>query len=155
VDASREIDDRFQIREVMNRYALALDTNDAALLATVFTPDHVAHVPATADTPSSEDHDPGTGAVTMHYMLNLSIDLRGDVAHTVCSGLTIHVKPDTPGGDLLATGNRYHDRLVRSDVGWRIEERNTEFVWAAGNIGVLPARWQEIYSKRTVARFPS
>jgi hypothetical protein len=43
----------------------------------------------------------------------------------------------TPGGDLVSSGSRYVDRVVRTDDGWRIASREMRNIWRGGNLRVL------------------
>jgi SnoaL-like domain len=126
-----------ELHDLAFRYALAVDTLDAALLSTVFTrdgavkgfgenpiefvgPDGLARMIAQVDASFQK---------TMHNVFNQTFD-RGDegsvTGHTTC--IASHV---LPGDDwmLLDMAIRYHNRYAQEDGDWKFAERRLEVVW--------------------------
>ncbi len=142
-DSHRELRDRLEIQDVLNRYASSLDGRDWRRLATCFTPD------ATADYGTSGTHT-GTAAIerlvrrflegldaSQHFLSNHEIEISGDTARTRCYLQAQHVKHKTPGGDHYLVAGTYEDKLERTDEGWRIRERRLRVTWVEGNPAVL------------------
>ncbi len=136
----QEISDRIRINDLLVRYTLAIDTKDYDLLDTVFQPD------ATVDYTTSggiRGKYPEVKAwlkkalaafpVTQHMISNSTITLDGDQA----TGRTIVFNPmglkNAEGKlQLFYVGAYYHDKLVRTEEGWRIAERFEEQAWVDG-----------------------
>ncbi|MGE3619154.1 MAG: nuclear transport factor 2 family protein [Acidimicrobiia bacterium] len=138
--------DHVEIIDVLNRYALALDTQDWDLLRTVFTDDAVGDYSAG----TYEGFDAIKGLVdralgpldaSQHLIGSQAItSLDGDAATATCYLHAQHVKVGTPGGDQLIKAGYYTDRLVRTEAGWRIAHRRLTITWENGNPAVLDAR---------------
>jgi len=60
-----------------------------------------------------------------HLAVNLEVDIDGDEATGLCD-FQFWVR-DREGGLKLAFLGRYHDRMVRTDGGWRFARREIEF----------------------------
>jgi hypothetical protein len=134
--------DRLAIDDLLSRYTVALDTREWGLLATVFTPD------ATIDYTSSQGikgQFPEVAAwlektltslsMTQHVLGNKLIKVEGDHG----TGRTYFFNPnsvvDESGGTaLFFVGGFYLDRFVRTDEGWRIENRYEETSWFKSEI---------------------
>jgi len=135
--------DKQEITETCYRYGIALDSRDWAGLARCFTPDARAYytgLPPAESYRAIEDTcratlTPLTGS--QHLIGNVTVTLEGDSANCICYLQAQHVKTGTPGGDNFIIAGRYRDRFVRTDEGWRIQERHLDIVWTAGNPAVL------------------
>ena len=77
---------------------------------------------------------------SQHLIGNVTVTLDGDAADCVSYLQAQHVKTGTPGGDNFIIAGRYRDRFVRTDEGWRIQERRLDGMWTAGNPAVLESR---------------
>ncbi|MDC0672571.1 nuclear transport factor 2 family protein [Nannocystis radixulma] len=131
------------ILNLVNLYALAIDTLQWDLFDEVFTDDVIA--------------DYGEGAVwtglatfkqvfavihavysgTQHTMTNTVWDFRSNEAFAVTYGHFRLIKPGTPGGDFWEGQGYYDDRLVKVHGKWRIQHRISRITWAGGNPVVL------------------
>lgn len=130
----RALADRIEIDDLITRYSTALDTRDFDLLDTVFA--------AEADL----DYEEVGGfrgdraafkawmaevaplfEMWLHHATNRAITLDGDSATVVTYLINPVVLKGRAG--VLREGGRYHDRLVRTDDGWRIVARREEPLW--------------------------
>jgi hypothetical protein len=122
--------DRIAIQDVLVRYCRGIDRGDADLVRSVYWPD------------SYDDHGAykGSGAefadyavprlnaaysATHHTILNSTVDLDGDVAHTETYVEAYHVSKPVPGQQqtVFLFAGRYVDRLEKRDGEWRIKHR--------------------------------
>lgn len=129
--------DKLAIQETLTRYAHALDTRQPDLLAEVFLPDADIDYSAAGGVrgdlqqwqawlhPAMSRFD-----TWQHLLSNFVIELDGDRA----SALTRCYNPLQGRGPdgaayVMHTGARYHDDLVRTEAGWRIEKRVLGMDW--------------------------
>lgn len=118
------IADRFEIAELLDRYAHAIDTWDWDLLATVFTPDAAVDFSSTGRYVEGDSKVSGFDAIVawykmalapffgvLHFMGNHLVTVAGDVAHTKSY---MHVMS-------LPMGGIYQTECVRTPAGWRIK----------------------------------
>lgn len=122
--------DRFEIIDLLNRHAFALDDKDFERLRDVFTADAVfsefppvpmegieAIVPTIARTLSR------FGA-TQHLLGPVRVEWDGeDAAHTRCYIQATHEFLPEKGGGVYTLHGTYIDDLVRTGAGWRIAHR--------------------------------
>ncbi|MGE3621678.1 MAG: nuclear transport factor 2 family protein [Acidimicrobiia bacterium] len=135
--------DHVELFQLLSRYAVAIDTRDWELLATVFTPDAVAEytvgrfegfeairdlIAGNLGRLDASQHLIGSQVVT---------SLDGDTATTTCYLHAQHVRNGTPGGDQQVKAGYYTDRMVRTEAGWRIAHRLLTVTWETGNPAVL------------------
>jgi hypothetical protein len=136
----QEISDRFEIGEVLARYALAVDTGRWSLLDEVFTPDAVLDYTSSGGAKGSLTELKAwlseilpTWPGRQHLLGAMMIAFDGDQA-----GVTISftdtlapsreaIKADAPG--LVRGGGWYHHRMVRTSEGWRSREVVLEQLW--------------------------
>jgi ketosteroid isomerase-like protein len=129
----QEIDDRIAIRELVLRYARAVDARDLGLVASCFTPDAgyrgalargtigdaLAALPAALE----------RYAATRHLITGQVIELDGDVARSEADCTAQHWLAD---GACRTVGVRYRDELARGPEGWRITRREVDALWMRG-----------------------
>jgi 3-phenylpropionate/cinnamic acid dioxygenase small subunit len=140
-DLKTLLDER-DIVQIALRYCRALDTKDWALLDDVFARD------ATADL-GSPTRLFGVEAIreririalgplddSQHLVGNHEVAVDGDAASHRCYLQAQHVRHDATGGPNYIVAGRYEDRLVRTDVGWRIAHRTLDVMWTDGNLAV-------------------
>ena len=137
---AHDIADRIEIRELLFRYARALDTQDWSLLSSVFTP--TAYLDYTSvDGPSGVRDEVVAWLeraltpvpMTQHFITNVEIDLKGDRA-TVRA--MFYNPMQLPGIEGLAyCGGNYHHRLVRTSEGWKSEHLVEETKWTVNPRG--------------------
>lgn len=126
----RRLADELAVRDLVLGYARSVDRKDLPAVAACFTPD-CAYEGSLARGTIDDALRSLRGAMdryvqTMHFMGTQTVELEGDRAraHTYC--LAHHVRPD---GSLSTVAVRYHDTLVRTAGGWRIDGRRVETDW--------------------------
>lgn len=139
-----ELSDKQEITEVLYRYATALDTRDRELLREVFLDDALFVIGAGVGDFQGVDAIAdivieflGGLESSQHILTNPVVELEGDRARSTCYLHAQHYMPDQrTGGNTLEIGGTYHDDLVRTADGWRIERRHLEVTWTEGNHGI-------------------
>ncbi|HKU13841.1 MAG TPA: nuclear transport factor 2 family protein [Steroidobacteraceae bacterium] len=125
---------RDAIRDVLARYARAIDRADTALLKSCYFEDAIeehgssfnglAHAYVDAAIPKVR-----TMGVMQHLLGNSFIDLDGDRAYVETYIWTfLRVERDGRSWDTF-TGGRLHDRFERRNGTWKIAHRRTVFDW--------------------------
>jgi L-gulonate 3-dehydrogenase len=120
--------DRVAISSVLHRYCAMLDRMELDLVPSLFTADCLV---VYGDDPGMQSRGAADLALglrrlwrfarTSHHLSNVEIDLDGvDTARARSYVLAWHQRPDGTSNTLYA---QYHDRLVRTDGGWKIAER--------------------------------
>jgi len=131
----RKLADRAALHDLMARYSRGVDRRDYALVASVFAPDVYLKY---------GDLWEGTGIekiiefvrrverfpVTMHFMGNQEITLRGDEADMETYCIAHHRHTRDGKALLLVLGIRYVDRLRRSGGQWRVAHRVMHIDWS-------------------------
>ena len=122
--------DRDQIRDLLVRYATAIDTRNWTLFRTCFTEDAStdygrigswSDVDGIAHFMEAAHVDFGN---TNHMLSNFVIDVDGDRARATSSVHVVLAYARDPRRWVESVG-RYEDRLVRTPAGWQIAERRT------------------------------
>jgi 3-phenylpropionate/cinnamic acid dioxygenase small subunit len=137
-----EIGDRLEINDLLTRYTTAIDTKDWELLDTCFTPD--ARVDYTSSGGIAGSYPEAREwlakvlaafPVTVHYITNSTVKLEGDGARATTYVFN-PMRLKNPDDSLHAfnVGAYYHDKLVRTDEGWRIADRFEEMKFLDGEI---------------------
>ena len=132
--------DKAEIVEVTIRYCTALDTRDWALLAECFTDDAEARYqsPGVAGTdgyvgfPAIEKRlgdSMNLLLASQHCVSNHVISLRESEAECRCYVRAQHIRSAATGVESFMVGGTYADRLVRTEVGWRISSRVMTYTW--------------------------
>jgi SnoaL-like domain len=135
--------DIIEIVNVINLYALAVDTRRWDLFDRIFTPDIRTSFggPAAWNDLVKLKRDfaivHGPFSATMHVTTNHQVLVKDDVASCLSyvHGRFIRQLPE--GGNLFESGGWYDDALVRTVDGWRIKTRSCRTIWTAGNPVVL------------------
>ena len=142
-----DIADRLALRELVERYAQAVDAKDVDTVVGLFTEDGrlVSHIPPGTDESPLEQQ----GHQQLHRALELGLAryrvtthmIGGQVLHhdgeglggvTVCRAHHLYDsrRNGSEGGSrMLVMALRYHDRYVRSSDGWRFRERLLRLDW--------------------------
>jgi hypothetical protein len=144
-EAQRFLLDRGAIQQVIGRYARGVDRNDPDLMRSAFHSDALLSKQRQTVDQFVTGIQAGWGrfrAWAMHYTMNQTIDLEGDVAHAETYYLAvIRLKPgcEPPpylpkdaGNDpskLWFIGGRYCDRLEKREGRWRIAFRLGTMEW--------------------------
>jgi hypothetical protein len=138
--AERDLPD---IVNVINLYALAVDTHAWELFDQVFTPDIEIGFGGPAAWNSLNAllaafqaiHEPFRS--TQHFTSNHQVRVDGDSATATSYVRAIFQRTVPEGGDTFESTGWYDDVLVRTPMGWRIKRRNSRMTWWGGNPKVL------------------
>ena len=124
-------DDRIAIRELLLRYARAVDARDVPLVASCFAPDAPYRGALAAGTVTDAlaalPEAMRRYAATRHTITAHAVEIAGDSARSDAECTARHWLPD---GGCRVIGVCYHDELVRGPQGWRIARRDVETLWA-------------------------
>ncbi len=143
----QEISDRIEIDDLLVRYTRAIDTKDWELLDTVFTPDAEVDYVSSGGIKGAYpevrvwlDKALSLFQVTIHAITNSEIVLDGDsaIGRTLVSNPMLRVD-DEGKRSVFTVYAYYHDRLVRSEQGWRIASRVEEQLLLLGELPQGPA----------------
>lgn len=148
--------DREEIFDLLDLYALAMDTQHWDLFDRIFMPDAIIDYGEHMRWDSLESfkkafaemHEPLDSST--HIMGNQQVRIRGSEAHAFTYGQfrLIRALKGKDGNSWDATG-WYDDRLVRTDRGWRIASRRYRLAWWGGNPLVLGLTAEEASSLKT------
>jgi hypothetical protein len=131
--APRALADRLEIQDLIARYGQAVDRRDWDALDRLFTPDgridYTAMGGIAGDVATIKEWLAETMPIfvrTQHMFGLPVIELEGDraTATTICHNPMVLKDSDDP--QLMVCGLWYHQRLVRTAEGWRIEELTEE-----------------------------
>lgn len=134
-DRDRRLDallDKQDIRECLARFSRGMDRFDRETYASAFWEDGVMAAGPFVGSPADcwdwavSMHDAGQ-IVTHHALLQTTIDLDGDTAHTETYYQFIGRNRDE---SLWVAGGRYIDRLEKRAGEWRIALRTNVIEWA-------------------------
>ncbi|HWP66843.1 MAG TPA: nuclear transport factor 2 family protein [Candidatus Limnocylindria bacterium] len=129
----RELADRQAIRDLVTRYACAVDRRDFDAVAACFTPDaetdYTFFAGPIAEVLEKIRAGVGGFAMTMHVLGNHLAEVRGDTATSETYAVCYHRRPGVPDGAQLVVAMRYLDELVRTPAGWRIRRRRATVEW--------------------------
>jgi len=132
----RWLRDREEIRELPQTYAYGIDTNDWALVASVFSTDcQVKGTLAEAPIgPYLVQLEPGVKAyeATLHFMGNQYVRVDGDRGHVETYAVAYHLEAEDSDLPDLTMGVRYQDDVRREDEGWKICRRHVVKQWHRG-----------------------
>jgi 3-phenylpropionate/cinnamic acid dioxygenase small subunit len=146
---------REEIIQLLNLYALAVDTQRWDLFDRVFTEyvdaDFGPGVHWTSLAQFKADfaafHAPFDA--TQHVMTNHLVTEDGDVAHALTYGSWRLIRHAVDGGSLWDGTGWYDDELVRTHLGWRIRKRVCRVVWFTGNPRVKDTLPGVVFEDRT------
>jgi hypothetical protein len=142
-----DVADRLGLRDLVERYAQAVDAKDVDTVVGLFTGDGrlVSHIPPGTDESPLEQqgHEQLHRALelglaryraTTHMIGGQVVEADGDGATgvTVCRAHHLYDsrRNGSEGGSrMLVMALRYHDRYVRSAAGWRFAERLLRLDW--------------------------
>lgn len=124
----RELSDRAEIHDCMQRYARGIDRQDRALLRSAYhdgaVDDHVGFVGEVDDFIDWALAYHATQTRYQHYILNHTAEIDGDEAHAETYYLFFGTDRE-PANHITISGGRYVDRLERRDGRWAIADRVT------------------------------
>ena len=139
---SQSSDDIVEIVNVINLYALAVDSLRWDLFDQVFTEDVHTEFggPAKWDDLASLKRDfaavHGPFESTQHITTNHQVVVNGDRANSLSYVHGRFIR-QVEGGNMFESTGWYDDQLVRLPAGWRIKFRSCRTVWSGGNPVVL------------------
>jgi hypothetical protein len=135
--STQEISDRLEIQDLIARYSVAVDTGDWDALDGIFAAD------ATIDYTEMGGIKGNRAEIkaylsdalkvfsrTQHMMGLPLITLEGDRAHTVVSAHNPMVIKTEGDPLMMFCGLWYHEDLIRTDEGWRIQSLREEKCYA-------------------------
>ncbi|HMP57364.1 MAG TPA: nuclear transport factor 2 family protein [Novosphingobium sp.] len=131
------------IVNLVNLYAVAVDSRQWQLFDQVFTPDAVTDFGGGAAFSGLETirtifatiHDPFDS--TLHVTTNHQVSAQGAGATCLSYVHGRFVRDLGEGGSMFESAGWYDDALVLTDGGWRIARRTCRTVWWGGNPRVL------------------
>lgn len=132
---TQEIADRFEIADVLYRYARAVDTRDWDLWRSVFTADAtVDYSSAPAGRAGSRDdiaawleESFAFVTVSQHFITNIEYSFEGDRAQV--RAMFYNPMQFVGMTELSTCGGNYHHSMVRTETGWRSERLHEESLW--------------------------
>jgi hypothetical protein len=136
-------EDIAQIINLINLYAVAVDTRHWDLFDQVFTEDAHTDFGGSA---SWKDlislkrdfetiHRPFEA--TLHVTTNHQVVVNSDQANCLSYVHGRFIREVSEGGSMFESAGWYDDLLVRTPGGWRIKRRSCRTVWSGGNPAVL------------------
>ena len=137
-DAQRLLADRIAIDDLLTHYATLLDSRRFEELDQVFTFDAVLDYRSAGGIRGSfpEVRDWLASVLpaftwTQHLVVNRAVELAPGADEAICRSLFHNPNSMEIEGRswLFVVGGAYHDRLVRTDSGWRIRHRVEETIW--------------------------
>ena len=132
----RWLRDRELIRELPQRYALGIDTDNWTEVAAVFHPD--CRVDGTVQSAPIDEYlkalEPGVKQyhATLHFMGNQYVSVDGDRGHVETYAVAYHIEAEDSELPDLTMGVRYQDDVVRDGDGWKIAFRHVVKQWHRG-----------------------
>ena len=138
-----EIADRLALRELVDRYAAAVDARDAEAFAALFGADGELVVVRAGHDSSTRRGPEELGEITrllarygstLHLVANHLVELDGDRATGVALCQAHHlVDLDEVQRDLVLT-IRYHDTYARTGPGWTFARREVHIQWSSTHL---------------------
>jgi hypothetical protein len=150
--------DRQDIVDCLGRFSRGMDRFDREVFLSAFHPDAVIAAGAYVGGPvelydwARDLHEQGQTA-THHNLLNMTVDIDGDTAHTETYYLFVGRNRDDSN---WMAGGRYIDKLERRDGGWKIALRTNTIEWS-GMVPTMPLPFSEvpdIHGNGVAARSP-
>jgi hypothetical protein len=133
--------DRTEIQDLMVRYAIDVDTQEAALLDAVFTEDARLDYGAFRGVVSRSEFKEIVAKLSMDATLHLvgasAIEVEGERASARSYFASQHVRLAFAPHHTLFIGGWWDDVLERRAGQWRIVERTVHAHWAQGNPAVM------------------
>ena len=133
IEKMRDLIDRAEILDCINRYTRGMDRQDLELVRSAFHDDaiddhgggYVGRIAGFIDW-ASDYH--ASQVRHQHYIMNHTAEIHGDEAHTETYYMFVGTDKvsDSP---LFVTGGRYIDRFERREGRWAIVTRNCLVEW--------------------------
>jgi 3-phenylpropionate/cinnamic acid dioxygenase small subunit len=137
------VDER-AIVSVALRYARSIDTKNAELFMSCFTEDALFGLPKLRMDPGMKlemamPFLDSLFSATQHVTTNFEVDVSGDKASLRSLYIATHVWRENLADPLFVMGGHYQDTFVRSDDGWRIQDRLLVNAWFTGDREAIAA----------------
>ena len=125
-----------EVRDLLSRYAVALDTRDAALLESCFTPDvkvkyQMSHISRELSLPGVLDLARGLAEFdrTTHHVGTVHVDDEGDTVKSYSYTTAYLVSEEDGEQVLLSRGVQYRDEMRRHEGQLRVHRRTHSVSW--------------------------
>jgi ketosteroid isomerase-like protein len=128
--------DDLAVRELLHRYAFALDEQDMDLIASCFTPDVRAEYSGHTLSGGVQGivgllRGAGDFDKTMHHVGTIVVRLDGDRAEARSYTIAYLVGQEDGEPYLLTRGVRYRDLMRKAEDGWKIYDRVHAVDWSS------------------------
>jgi hypothetical protein len=144
--------DREAIRECLYRYCRGIDRADEAALRSAYWPDatdcHGAYKGSASGFIDQAMARLRAGGRRVHMVMNVSIELHGDVAAVESSFLALQTPAAEPTRETFLCG-RYVDRFERRQGEWRIAARTVVYDWIEERERPELARGEALFGARS------
>ncbi len=141
-----EVADRFELDDLLTRYAAAIDGLDWELLDTVFSEHaHLDYRSAGGVEGTYPDVRRWLAEVlpifdvTQHLVVNREFSTKDGAVRARSCFLNVNRLKVAGEPWLFTVGGRYHDQMARTPAGWRITNRVEETLWWENPMPGLPA----------------
>jgi hypothetical protein len=137
--------DRYEISDMIIRFAMALDLQDWSLLRSCFTDEiEVNYFDFRGEPPSrkkaedfvDERREALTGLKTQHISTNHMITVDGSTATCISCAVIYRFHPEKNEENTFNTHGYYQHTLIRTPRGWKICKIKQTVFWNAGNAEV-------------------
>jgi len=136
-EAIARLQDDRAVRDVVLRYARAVDRRDLDLVSACFEPGAAYEGSLATGTVEDALRSLADAFVrwdsTMHFVGNQLVELRGDRASCESYAIAFHRRMRADDASELVVGIRYEDELARGPGGWRIARRCARALWTRGD----------------------
>jgi hypothetical protein len=137
--------DRQDIEDCLTRFSRGMDRFDRELFLSAFHPDATVAAGPFVGPPDklydwARDLHEQSQSATMHNLMNLTLDVDGEVAHAETYYLFVGRNRDETN---WIAGGRYIDRLERRNGEWKIALRCNAIEWS-GMVPTLPLPFADI-----------
>jgi ketosteroid isomerase-like protein len=130
----QELRDKFEIQDLLTRYAHAVNRSDWELIRTMFTEDAVIDLEAAGMITATRDEmmaalerTMGTLGWTQGFLSNVDVQLDGDTAIVTAMMMRAMQIPGVDGPSFA--GSYYHHEMVRTPDGWKSRRFSEEPIW--------------------------
>jgi 3-phenylpropionate/cinnamic acid dioxygenase small subunit len=128
---------RFELTDLLHRYAQVIDNRRWEEISALFTPDGEAdygELGGLCQGPEAIARHCQSVlerfSVTQHFIANVTVECSAEEGTATCSFLAVHVRRDDRPP--FVVGGTYEDALVATSEGWRIHRRKLIPLWTTG-----------------------
>ncbi len=138
------VEDRLEIHDILNRYALMVDRREWKRMDDIFSSDATIDYRSTGgeqgpyrDVLAWLDRALAPWPINLHYITNIVLDLdkNGDRGKSTCY-FHAPMGRETADGkqEIITNCGYYEDDLVRTENGWRIQHRHCQQTMMLGSL---------------------